>query len=1183
MAFTHLHVHTEYSLLDGACRVGDLVAAAARKGQTALAITDHGAMYGAVEFYKAAKAAGIKPIIGCEVYVAPGSRFGRDKDRDAEYRHLILLCKNNTGYQNLIYMVSKGFTEGFYSKPRVDMELLSRHHEGLIALSACLAGDIPHRLSEGDYEGAKNAALRFREIFGEDNFFLELQDHGLPEQLRVNAGLRRLSEETGIPTVATNDVHYIEKEDALTQRVLICIGTGHTVEEESPLSFGSDEFYLKTEEEMLNRFEKEAVERTAAIAERCNVEFAFGKIKLPVFDIGDRDHFAYLKEMCEAGLRRHYGDNPPEEAVSRLNYELGVINSMGYVDYYLIVQDFVNYAKSRGIPVGPGRGSGAGSLAAYCVGITEIDPLKYNLLFERFLNPERVSMPDFDIDICHRRRQEVIDYVIRKYGEDHVSQIITFGTMAARASIRDAGRALGMPYNFCDKVAKLIPSAPGAGMTIEKALRQSPELAESYKTDESVRRLIDTSRKIEGMPRHASTHAAGVVISDRPVWEYVPLATNDGAVVTQFTMTTLEELGLLKMDFLGLRNITVIDDTVRQLRARGVDITAATIPDNDEATMKMLAEGQTAGVFQFESGGMRGVLQDVSPRTIEDLIAIIALYRPGPMDSIGEFVRNHAHPENIRYETEKLRPILDVTYGCVVYQEQVMQIFRDLAGYSLGRADIVRRAMSKKKQSVMEKERAAFIYGEKNPDGSAGCAGCVANGIPEKTAERIFDKLYKFSEYAFNKSHAAAYARVAYETAYLKFHYPREYMSSLLTAFQDRFATVAAYIEECGRLGINVLPPDVNESDAGFKATEGGIRFGLSAVKALGVESINALMRDREANGRFTSLYNFCERLAGAQFNRRAIENLIFSGAFDSFGNTRLEMKTSLDTILKNAESKTRYTKHGQICLFDQGETKEDTPFTMPKLGEYPREELLRAEKEVTGLYLSGHPLTEYEAYSRSRGATRVSELTDPDSAPSYDGKRVRVVGILSDIKRKATKQKELMMTADLEDMYAGVRCLIFPRTLKGYAALLSNGAVVDVTGRVSVGEGRERDTALIVETVEPVPPAGTVSGSPANGSAAGATGGSAASGSPAGSSMTGGQAGPRATLYLLVPEAGGTEYRKAEQILRRSPGNTPVTFALPGRRIIKRDNPIYVDSGTVDLAALRALLGDDHVKLVVK
>ncbi|MEE0840836.1 MAG: DNA polymerase III subunit alpha, partial [Acutalibacteraceae bacterium] len=867
--FVHLHLHTEYSLLDGCCRIGELFDAVKERGMKSVAITDHGVMYGAVNFFKAAQSAGIKAIIGCEVYVAPRSRTDKQKAFDSEYTHLVLLCKNETGYKNLIKMVSLGFTEGFYSKPRIDKELLSEHSEGLIALSACLAGEIPRKLLSGDYEGAKQSALWFDSVFGRENFYIEIQDHGIMEQKRILPDFLKLSKETGIPLVATNDVHYINKEDAKTQKVLVCLQTGKKLSDENPLEFKTDEFYLKSGEEMQSLFARfpDAVENTVKIAEKCNFQFDFGHIKLPLFDIGNKNHAEYLKEKCYEGLYRLYPEDKREEAKERLDFELSVIDSMGYTDYYLIVQDFVAYAKTKGIPVGPGRGSGAGSIAAYCVGITGIDPIKYQLLFERFLNPERVSMPDFDIDFCYVRRQEVIDYVIEKYGSDRVAQIVTFGTLAARNAVRDVGRVMDLPYNLCDKVAKLIPRDYHTDLA--SAVKKVPELKTLYETDMSVSELIDTALKLEGMPRHASTHAAGVVICDRSVSEYVPLSTNDEAVVTQYTMTALDELGLLKMDFLGLRNLTVIRDAENSIREHTPDFCIENIPINDKATLSMMGKGHTLGVFQYESEGMTNVVRTFKPENIEDLIAILSLYRPGPMDSIPTYIHNRFHPEDIHYDTPLLKPILDITYGCIVYQEQVMQICRNLAGYSLGRADVVRRAMSKKKHSVMEAEREVFIN------------GAVKNNISRETAIKIFDDMAAFSSYAFNKSHAAAYGYVAYQTAYLKCHYPKEYMAALIKSVTDSLNKVNEYIAECVRIGINILPPNVNQSEEDMSVEKDSIRFGLLIIKNLGRNTAKRIIEERKKNGKYTSLYDFVLRNYSRELNRRALENLIKSGALD--------------------------------------------------------------------------------------------------------------------------------------------------------------------------------------------------------------------------------------------------------------------------------------------------------------
>ena len=898
MSFTHLHLHTEYSLLDGACRLDDLLDRAVELGMDSIAITDHGVMYGAVDFYKKAKARGIKPIIGCECYLAARGRKDKVHALDNERYHLVLLCENATGYQNLISMVSKAWTEGFYTKPRIDRELLEQYHEGIIALSACLAGEIPRALIADDYERAKEKALWYNKVFGQGNFYLELQNHGIREQKQIEPMLIRLSKETGIPLVATNDTHYVRKEDSKIQQVLICIATNTTLGQGNGLEFDSDEFYLKSEEEMHELFSHvpEAIKNTQIIADRCNYDFEFGNTKLPHFEVPDgRDHFEWFREQCYAGMYRNYGDNPPKEYFDRLNYELDVINKMGYVDYFLIVHDFIRYAKSKGIPVGPGRGSGAGSIAAYCIGITGIDPMKYNLLFERFLNPERVSMPDFDVDFCYERRGEVIDYVIEKYGADHVAQIVTFGTLAARAAIRDVGRAMGIPYNIVDNVSKQVPRE--LNITIQKALKKSPELRSLYESSDEIKSLIDTSMKVEGMPRHTSTHAAGVVITRDPVASYVPLALNDNSPVTQYTMTTLEELGLLKMDFLGLRTLTVINDAVKMIRLKDNSFDINRIDIADKATYEMMASGQTEGVFQFESAGMKSVLIGLKPVDIEDLIAVISLYRPGPMDSINTYIENRHHPEKTVYKTEKLREILEVTYGCMIYQEQVMQIFRSLAGYSYGRADIVRRAMSKKKHDVMEKERKNFIYGIVREDGTVECDGCVKRGIPAEVANDIFDDMSSFASYAFNKSHATAYAYVAYQTAYLKCHYPCEFMAALLSSVLDNTDKVTEYTDECNRIGIKILPPNVNESNDNFTVSNGNIRFGMLAIKNLGRSFIRNIISERNA-GKFTSFYNFCSRMHGSDFNKRAVESLIKSGALDGLGANRRQMLMAMNEII---------------------------------------------------------------------------------------------------------------------------------------------------------------------------------------------------------------------------------------------------------------------------------------------
>lgn len=1073
MSFTHLHLHTEYSLLDGACRIEQLMDEVQRLGQTSVAVTDHGVMYGVIDFYRAAKKRGIKPIIGCEVYMAARTRFDKIHALDSERYHLILLCENETGYKNLIKLVSEGFVTGFYTKPRIDRELLEKYHEGLIALSACIAGEIPRALLSGDYEGAKKKALWYRSVMGENNFFLEIQDHGLPEQKRIIPMLAQLSRETGIPLVATNDVHYISKEDSEMQQVLICIQTNHTLGEDTGMEFQTQEFYLKSEQEMLSLFPDyaDAVERTSEIAERCNVEFEFGKTKLPHFEVpGNQDHFEYLKNMAQEGMHLRYGENIPEEYQKRLDYELSVISRMGYVDYYLIVHDFINHARSRNIPVGPGRGSGAGSITAYAIGITGIDPMKYSLLFERFLNPERVSMPDFDVDFCYERRSEVIDYVIEKYGSDHVAQIVTFGTMAARAAVRDVGRVLGMPYNDVDTVAKLIPRE--LGITIEKAFK-SADFRALYENDENVRRLIDLSRKVEGMPRHASTHAAGVVITRDMVESYVPLARNDESIVTQFTMTTLEELGLLKIDFLGLRTLTVIDYAKRSIKERVPDFSEDTIDYEDEEVFAMLSSGRTEGVFQFESAGMRSVLMGLKPQRIEDLIAVISLYRPGPMDSIPTYIANRHDPSKIRYKTPMLEGILKVTYGCMIYQEQVMEIFRTLAGYSYGRADIVRRAMSKKKHDVMERERHNFIYGLVNEDGTVECEGAVKRGVDEKTANDIFNDMSSFASYAFNKSHAAAYAFVAYKTAWLKCHYPCEFMASLISSVLDDTPKVAEYIAECSRLGIEVVPPHVNVSSERFTARDGKIYFGLLAVKNVGAGFIREIERERKTGGEFTSFYSFCKRMQDKEFNKRAVESLIKCGALDGLGANRRQMLYAFPEIAAELENDRRRNIDGQLGFFDAVPSEAyNGEYKMPTLEEMDRRELLKLEKEMTGLYLMGHPMAEYEQLAERLGCANTAELRSADEVGGIykDESRVELLCIITNVRKKITKNNTTMAFVTAEDVFGSIEVIVFPKTYEQQTQLFAEGNIVLIHGRLSVREDEE--AKLVCESVEPCPPA---------------------------------------------------------------------------------------------------------------
>ncbi|MFQ6892924.1 MAG: DNA polymerase III subunit alpha [Acutalibacter sp.] len=1060
MAFAHLHVHTEYSLLDGACRMERLLDAAKEMGQTAVAITDHGCMYGVVEFYKAAKKRGIQPILGCEVYVARRTRFDKVHELDGENRHLVLLCENETGYHNLLALVSKAWVEGFYSKPRVDLDLLREHHEGLIALSACLAGEIPRALTRGDYEGAREAALRYEGIFGRGNFYLELQDHGMAEQKRINPQLIRLSRETGIPLVATNDCHYIAPEDSRMHRVLLCIQTGRTIEDENAMEFGSEEFYFKSEEEMRALFPDvpEAADNTVKIAQRCQVELEFGKTKLPAFFTPDgSDNLEFFRRLCQEGLARRYGENPPQEYRDRLEYEIRVISQMGYVNYYLIVWDFIRYARSVGIPVGPGRGSGAGSLAAYCVGITNVDPMRYDLLFERFLNPERVSMPDFDIDFSDERRDEIIGYVVDKYGADHVAQIVTFGTMAARGALRDVGRALNIPYNKVDQVAKLVPLS--LGMTLDTAMKQSKELREKVEADPQVKELWDMARKVEGMPRHASTHAAGVVITDKPVMDYVPLSKNDDAVVTQYTMTAIEELGLLKMDFLGLRNLSVIDHAEKLVRRREAGFSIEAAPEDDGAVFHMLSEGHSEGVFQLESPGMKRLLVQAQPACVEDLIAIISLYRPGPMQFIPQYLESRKNPESVHYRHPLLRPILEPTGGCIIYQEQVMQIFRDLAGYSLGRADIVRRAMAKKKHDVLEREREVFLHGQQREDGTWEVDGCLRRGVDQQTALELFKEIESFASYAFNKPHAAGYAVVAYQTAYLKCHYPCEYMAALLSSVLGQTGKVAEYIEECGRLGISVLPPHVNYSDMGFTVVGKSIRFGLLAVKNLGRNVIARMVEERRGGGEFTSFYNFCKRMAGRDLNRRAIESLVKCGALDGLGNNRREMLLAVERVLDSLEADKRRNVEGQMGFFDAPGSAQGGEPPLEKTEDFSAADKLNMEKEVTGMYLSGHPMAAYAGLYQEGGYARMDEILqsagERETGRYQDGQWVTLLGMVVGVRKKATKNNAQMAFVSLEDMYGAITALVFPKVLEQYGSLLYEGAVVEVQGKLSFTEDK--------------------------------------------------------------------------------------------------------------------------------
>ena len=1071
MAFVHLHVHTEYSLLDGACRIEKLVSKAKELGQTALAITDHGVMYGAVAFYKACQAEGIKPIIGCEVYVAPRNMSDKEHGIDNNYSHLILLCRNEQGYKNLCYLVSMAFTEGFYIKPRIDWAILHQHSEGLICLSGCLAGEIPQKIIHGDYEAAKAKALELRDLFGEDNFYLEIQDHNIPEERQAAQGLIQIHKETGIPLALTNDAHYIEKADAYYQDVLMCIQMGKTVDDPNRMRFESQELYLKSEEEMRKLFPdwQEAADNTVSIAERCNYDFEFGHYHLPRFKLpeGESDSYEYLKKLCEQGFAERYPDKP--EVHKQLDYELSMINKMGFVDYFLIVSDFIGYAKRSGIPVGPGRGSAAGSVVSYCLHITEVDPIKYSLFFERFLNPERVSMPDIDVDFCVNRRGEVIDYVNRVYGHDHVAQIVTFGTMAARGAIRDVGRALSVSYAETDAVAKQVPSGPSAlNITLDEAISLSKPLKEMYQSDPTLKHLIDVAKALEGMPRHASTHAAGVVITEKPVYEYVPLSTNDGNPVCQYQMTTLEELGLLKMDFLGLRNLTVLDDAVKLVQKTVPDFRIEDAPEDDKATYEMLAAGRTSGVFQLESTGMTGVCVGLKPKSIEDITALIALYRPGPMDSIPRFLECSVHPEKVSYKHELLRPILSVTYGCIVYQEQVIEIFRRLAGFSLGQADMIRRAMSKKKHKVIDAERVAFIHG----DPSRGIAGAIANGVPESVANSIYDEILDFASYAFNKAHAVSYAIVAYRTAYMKRHYPQQYMAALLTSVLESSTKVAEYIAECRELGIKLLPPDVNESDANFTVAGENIRFGLVAIKGIGWGAIEELVAERHENGLFTSFEDFCKRMSGKELNRRAVENLIRAGAFDGMGYKRKALLQIAGAVIDSISQAARDNIAGQYDLFGDFEAQsEASPQTIPipDVEEFSARDKMMMEKEVTGLYLTGHPMDEYRDAVRKVGAVPIGAILGDfaaDDGPQRfaDNQYVTVAGIISTMRTRTTRNNSLMSYVQLEDDTGAIEMIAFQKVIDTCGSLLRENNAVIVRGRISVRD--EKEPQLMADTL---------------------------------------------------------------------------------------------------------------------
>ncbi len=1165
MSFTHLHVHTEYSLLDGACRIGKLVGRAKELGQSSLAITDHGVMYGVIDFYRECKKQGVHPVIGCEVYVAPRSRFEKTFELDREYYHLVLLCENNIGYQNLMKLVSRAFTEGFYNKPRIDRELLEKYHEGLICLSACMSGEVPKRLLSDDYKGAVESALYYQSLFGKDNYYIELQNHGITEQQRLNTQLIKLAREIGAGLVATNDCHYIRKEDHKLHDILLCIQTNSTVNDKK-MSFDAEEFYLKSEDEMRSLFSgvDEAFDNTSKIAQRCNVEIEFGNRKLPDFKTpNNEDHYEYFRRNCYEGLYRRYGDAPDSSLIDRLEYELSVIKNMGFVDYFLIVNDFVQYAKSRDIPVGPGRGSGAGSLCAYCIGITGIDPIKYNLLFERFLNPERVSMPDFDIDFCKDRRGEVIDYVIRKYGEDHVAQIVAFGTMQARGAVRDVGRVLDIPYAQVDKIAKMIPFS--IDMTVDKALSLSSQLRQSYHQDPVVKQIIDIARDLEGVPRHITMHAAGVVITDRPVSDYVPLAKSDEAVITQFTMTTLEELGLLKMDFLGLRNLTVIHDAEVMIRRTEPDFSINDISYTDKAVYDMISTGNTDGVFQFESGGMKNVLAQLKPERFEDLIAVISLYRPGPMDSIPTYIRNRHNPKLITYKHPLLEPILNVTNGCIVYQEQVMQIFRSLAGYSLGRADIVRRAMSKKKHDVMEREKQIFVNGLVNDKGEIEVEGCLRRGIDEKTALSIFAEMESFASYAFNKSHAAAYAALSYQTAYLKCHNKREYMAALLSSVIDNQNKTALYISECHRMSISVLPPNVNESESKYTVSGDYIRFGLSAIKNLGLAFIDAIIRERAIRP-YKSFYDFCKRLNGKGLNARSLESLIKCGALDNLGYNRRQMITVSKMVLDDLEyDRRRGGGAGQISLFDMGDSSADDEIAVPELDEFPITEKLNMEKEIAGMYLSGHPLDEYAEYSNAVVADRISDIINSEGGRYSDRSKVRLIASVNKNKTQITKNNKMMAFADIEDRFGSCEMIVFPNILDECRDALYIGSVIDIHGILSFKEDEE--PRIIAEKITALPPAKELSNVPIS---------SAPVKQPVNFEPQKAE-----KLYLKVRSLESSEYLKAKNILEIFPGNVKVIFYLSDKNSqLMAPQTLWTTPNPTMLGELEYQLGKGNVIL---
>ena len=1148
MSFVHLHVHSEYSLLDGFCRIGSMMDRVKELGQDAIALTDHGVMYGCIDFYKAAKAAGIKPIIGCEVYVTRRLMSDRVHGIDNDPYHLVLLCENRKGYENLCLLVSESFIHGFYGKPRVDLALLKKHHEGLIALSACLAGGVQQYLLEEQYDTAKEYALKMADIFGPGNFYLELQDHGIPEQRSVNQGLLRMARETGLPLVVSNDAHYLRKEEAVTQDVLLCVQTGKTVDDTNRMKFQTEEFYLKSEEELRQLFPncEEAFENTVKIADRCNLEFVFNEYHLPSFPVPEGyTNEAYFRKLCMDGFRERYSD-PPESYKERLEYEIGVISRMGYVNYYLIVWDFIRYAKESGIPVGPGRGSGAASIVAYCMHITEVDPMKYALIFERFLNPERVSMPDFDTDFCQERRGEVIDYVVKKYGADHVAQIATFGTMAARGAIRDVGRALNFTYAETDVVAKLVPTMP-LHITLKEALNVSPKLKEMYDADERVKQLIDTAMCLEGVPRNTSTHAAGVVITADPVCSYVPLSRNDDTIVTQYTMTTIEELGLLKMDFLGLRNLTVIRDAEQQIQKFEPGFSMDNVPDDDPATFQMLTEGKTQGVFQLESAGMTSVCVGMKADSIEDITAIVALYRPGPMDSIPKFIENKLNHRKVTYKCPQLEPILKVTYGCIVYQEQVIEIFRQLGGYTMGQADNIRRAISKKKMKIIEQERKVFVYGDREK----GIAGCIANGISESVAQSLYDEIVAFANYAFNKAHAVCYAVVAYQTAYLKCHYPRQYMAALMTSVLDSATKISGYIAECKEMGIAVLPPDVNHSEDTFTVEGDAIRFGLGAVKNVGRGLIRSMVAHRNEGGPFKGLEDFIQRMGEGELNKRAVENFIKCGAMDCFGYHRSELLAVYDTMMDSIAVARRKNLEGQMGLFGMLEDDEAAAIPIPKLQEINRADRMLMEKETTGIYLSGHPMDDYRPMLKGTHVVPIGALMEEDSTYT-DDQIVSVAGIVQTLKMKTTRNNSMMAYVTVEDDTAAIEMQAFSNVISQYGGYLRENSPVVVTGRLSLRDDKEpqivinRARPITDFAKEPMPeaklePVRTFSG----------------------------------TLYLRLPTEEGRLFPKVRAILNMFPGDSTVVVYFADTKQ-RRGTRCALDSRM--LTELNNLLGEANV-----